>query len=74
MKKIKMNLQHLEHAEVLTRSQLKKVLGGTFGSTTHVTTTVGCPILCTSTSPSCSAPYCKCDYETGTCYAPLPGE
>ena len=31
MKKLKLNLQHLEGAEVLTREQLKKVLGS-FGS------------------------------------------
>lgn len=31
MKKLKLNLQHFEGAEVLTRSQLKKVLGGDDG-------------------------------------------
>lgn len=32
MKKLKLNFQHLGTAEVLTRSQLKKVIGGTWGS------------------------------------------
>ena len=32
MKKLKLNLQQFEGAEVLTRSQLKKVLGGDGGS------------------------------------------
>jgi natural product precursor len=32
MKKLKLNLQQFEGAEVLTRSQLKKVLGGDVGS------------------------------------------
>lgn len=32
MKKLKLNFDHLGHAEVLTRSQLKKILGGVAGS------------------------------------------
>jgi natural product precursor len=32
MKKLKLNLQQFEGAEVLTRSQLKKILGGDTGS------------------------------------------
>jgi hypothetical protein len=32
MKKLKLNLQQFEGVEVLTRSQLKKVLGGDSGS------------------------------------------
>jgi hypothetical protein len=32
MKKLKLNLQQFEGAEVLTRSQLKKVMGGDGGS------------------------------------------
>jgi len=47
MKKIKMNLQNLDNAEVLTREQLKKVLGGTVGNTTHpIQTTVACVGKC----------------------------
>lgn len=32
MKKLKLNIQHLDGVEVLTREQLKKVMGGGFGS------------------------------------------
>jgi hypothetical protein len=32
MKKLKLNLQHLENAEVLTRAQLKTIVGGEDGS------------------------------------------
>jgi len=35
MKKFKLNLQHLGNAEVLTRSQLKNVLGGGALETTN---------------------------------------
>ena len=34
MKKFRLNLQHFENAEVLTRSQLKNVLGGGVNQTT----------------------------------------
>lgn len=34
MKKLKLNLQHLDNAEVLTKSQLKNILGGSVVSTT----------------------------------------
>lgn len=47
MKKLKLNLQHLENAEVLTRSQLKNVLGG--GS--DLDTTKACdPVTCAAKS------------------------
>ena len=52
MKKLKLNLQQIDSAEVLTRSQLKKVLGGLSGSNTCPTGEVPC--TCTSDSGSFS--------------------
>ena len=54
MKKLKLNLQQFEGAEVLTRSQLKKVLGGGEG---------GSSITCNCNSKD----DCK-DSKSPTCY------
>jgi hypothetical protein len=59
MKKLKLNLQQFEGAEVLTRSQLKKVLGGDVGSGDETCNCnskddcgadAPCCVACTSTS------------------------
>lgn len=55
MKKLKLNLQHLENVEVLTRSQLKKVLGGfvALGS-------VNCGVACGGDyGGTCDNPHCS---------------
>ncbi|QES88729.1 hypothetical protein [Rhizosphaericola mali] len=55
---MKLNLQRLENVEVLTRSQLKNVLGGFAPST--------------SSNQSCSAALEQChDYETIPCCSGL---
>ena len=66
MKKIKLNLQHLENAEVLTRSQLKNVLGG---SLTPFTAT-NCGVSCAGDlGNSCDNPDCsKCISKDGGPY------
>lgn len=65
-----MNLQQLEHAEVLTRSQLKKVLGGTFGSTTAKHVTLNCKGTC---QLWVSNPVNGGSWEYGNCVVTDPG-
>ncbi|HEY5464672.1 MAG TPA: hypothetical protein VIJ95_15525 [Hanamia sp.] len=67
MKKLKLNLQHLENAEVLTRSQLKNVLGGSAVSTTGNCQTDGQACSTRSQVNCCSGLQCtdyKCGYPT----------
>ncbi|MGN6266345.1 MAG: hypothetical protein ACTHM5_11760 [Ginsengibacter sp.] len=52
MKKLKLDFQHIEGFEVLTRSQLKKILGGDGGSG-------GCSLSACTTDSDCAAGYCK---------------
>jgi len=75
MKKIKMNLQNLDNAEVLTREQLKKVLGGTVGSTSTpaITTAVKCKGRCTKVNFPGSNDLGSCGVETIT-LGPLSGK
>jgi hypothetical protein len=47
MKKLKLNLNDLQNAEVLTRSYLKNVLGGVAVTTTKLQCGLhGCPLGC----------------------------
>ena len=70
MKKIKLSLQQLDNAEVLTREQLKKVLGGKNcgvlidGTWREITSTVnsGC-----STTQCVALSYLNNGFATGWC-------
>ena len=71
MKKLKLNLEHLQNAEVLTRSQLKQILGGDGGSGG-----IGCQTKCSGYEWNPKT--LRYDYGTSTCsYTPpiggLPG-
>lgn len=64
MKKLKLNFQHLGNAEILTRSQLKQIMGG-YGSggggnnpDGSCTYTAGEKITCTSETGDCKNLYC----------------
>ncbi|WP_018628811.1 hypothetical protein [Niabella aurantiaca] len=46
MKKLKLNLQNIEGIELLTKAQLKNVLGGTNLDETTTTTTTGMQCYC----------------------------
>jgi len=70
MKKLKLNLQQLDGAEVLTRSQLKQILGGDGGSG------IGCTTQCYGDKWNPTT--LRYDYGKSTCtYTPpiggLPG-
>jgi hypothetical protein len=58
MKKLKLNLQQFEGAEVLTRNQLKKILGGKVAGGDHLDSC--------STGTSCSV-YDNGQVYTGSC-------
>ena len=64
MKKLKLNLQDIEGAEILTKAQLKNVLGGTGSITTNapITTTGICSGTVGYTFP------CYCNGEFQGCY------
>lgn len=58
MKKLKLNLQQFQGAEILTRSQLKKVLGGEGGSDVPCNEDSDCADL---------GPNCFCFKKRGHC-------
>ena len=60
MKKLKLNLQQFEGAEVLTRSQLKQILGGDGGSG------AGCDNVACAKKSSDTLGLCACS-EGGQC-------
>lgn len=63
MKKLKLNLQNIEGAEILTKAQLKNVLGGNGSITTEIiTTTDVCANLPEPIFP------CYCNGEFNGCY------
>lgn len=69
MKKLKLNLRQLENAEVLTRSQLKNVLGGDAVSSTY--TKCGTNISCSGKAEfeACgSSGNCGCGWVSGSLY------
>lgn len=53
MKKLKLNLQQLENAEILTRSQLKDVLGGSVSVTTAAPKCTGTCVTGENSSVNC---------------------
>jgi hypothetical protein len=63
MKKISLKNLHLKEIELLSREQLKEVLGGVGGSTIGTTTTEDCSVNCVADGGSCTSSDCK----TGTC-------
>lgn len=81
MKKLTLNLQHIEGTQVLTREQLKKVLGGNALVTTGGSCSVsmqcgdGMTISCTGTGNRCYAnitcsdgsPGIQCDEDGPLC-------
>lgn len=81
MKKLRLNLQYIEGSQVLTREQLKKVLGGVANVTTAANCSVmlQCPdgptVICTGTGTRCYMDtFCeggtvgiKCDDTTICC-------
>ncbi|SIN74206.1 hypothetical protein [Chitinophaga niabensis] len=66
MKKLKLNLHHIESSQVLTREQLKKVLGGAVNTTTqggYCSASVDCG---NGTTASCTGTGNRC-YHNVTC-------
>jgi hypothetical protein len=73
MKKLNLNVSNLNATEILSREELKKVLGGTEGSGNGTSTTCtatcsknGSTITCTSSKNDCKVLY---EYVGGPCNA-----
>lgn len=53
MKKLKLNLQNIKSTEVLTREQLKKIMGGTGSGSAGVGWTAKCEAKCKNSTITC---------------------
>jgi hypothetical protein len=82
MKKLKLNLHHIESSQVLTREQLKKVLGGMVNVTTPGNCTIskacsdGKTVSCNGNGSACKSITCEtgaagvqCNEDDAVCCA-----